>query len=1263
MPRKKKVRHPVKLPRSASAIRASSSPAVAGFKPASAALAIAAAFSSWVPPAWSQPSGAQAVHGTASLSQQGNTLVVTTQNGAGTAHSSINWQSFSVPAGSTTQFNQPSATSTSINRVTGGNVSQIFGTLSSNGKLVLVNPAGIAIGAGAMVDTAGFTASTLRMSDADALAGRMRFGDGSTGGTLNIDGQILARGGDVVLIASDVQVGASALIQSPNGATVLAAGRKVELTGRGLEGIRFEVQAPADQAVNLGTLSGDAVGIFAGTLKHSGLINATAATADGGRVVLKSAGDALVSGQINAVAGGRGGSIDIFGQRVGLQSGAQIDVSGANGGGSIRVGGDFQGKNLAVPNAMRTYVDRGATLRADATGQGDGGRIVVWADDQTQSFGAISARGGAQGGDGGFVEVSGKHKLDFASSVDTRAPLGRTGTLLLDPDDIDVNVSGTPYTGPVMFADAPTSLTLDVATINSATSNVILQANNDLSINAAINIANSGTSFTAQAGRYLTVSNPITTNNGDITLVAGDLGASPVSTESGLYVNAAINSNGGNIDLRSRLSDVGGTSVSINAAVNSGNGTLLVSGQGIQVTSTGTLSKSGTGDLTLLSDMIDLQGDVTSAGRVVVMPETTSHPISLGGVDENGYLNLTAAELNKIIAPVLVIGANNQTGGIEVQGTVAPTNVSAMSLINSSTVGPGISQVAALVVANLNADARTVTLTNSGNQFNQISGRSYAGAFQLTSNTATALTVGTVDGINGINSAGFSTDVANIGGSLNQTQAIVANTLTANATGGLDLSFVTNQIANLGATTNTGAGNLVVKSNVSMTVAGAVNNTGNIFLQSAGSLTTSSLGFVNSSGGTTLNALGGNLDLRASVASGSGAITLQSGGDILFNATGSMGLSGGSATLTTGAGGKVKQLQGITMLNVDLSLADAIVSGGTLQVQKSLTNTGNLIISGSGAIALQNTGALLTNTSTGLIDLQGSGGITASGGTGLMIDNHGLFKKTAGSPSAIAGPQFSFVNNSDGTISVLAGGLDFGADVFTANSGRIKLASGTFVKSAASASPSPSPSFTNAGVIEGSGTMDLSGAKLVNTGTLRPGGAGTVGTFTLVGGLDTSTGTIELDLDTAANYDKIMFSGSVASTAASVYTPTPVAGANYAAGTVFDIIRNTATAGSASGSLTAPAGYAMAFTAAPAGIQLTALAAVPPAPPPPPPAAPPPKAAPAPAPAPASQSQEPDNQVLVFQGLFEKEVEAQKDRDSKKNKDAVLFTEAQCKAS
>lgn len=415
--------------------RVAASPAVAGHRPIALALALAACFAA--APARAQPAGAQAIHGAATLSRSGANLTVTTQNGAGTAHSAINWQSFNVPGGSTTHFAQPNAASTSINRVLGSNPSAIFGTLSSNGKLVLVNPSGIAVGTGAVVDTAGFTASTLRMSDADALAGRMRFGqDGLGGGSLSVQGRVVARGGDVVLIAPQIDTGAQAVVQASGGDTLLVAGQKVALTGRGLEGIQLELQAPADRALNLGTLKGDSVAVFASQLRHSGLVQAQTASVEGGKVLLRGQVSADVTGRVAAQreGGARGGAIHVTAAQTTLHSTAVLDASGPAGGGEVLVGGGWQGKG-PLANAQNTTALAGSVIRADATASGNGGTVVVWSDGTTRTAAGISARGGAQGGNGGRVETSGK-TLVRRGMPDVSAPNGKAGTWLLDPDYI-----------------------------------------------------------------------------------------------------------------------------------------------------------------------------------------------------------------------------------------------------------------------------------------------------------------------------------------------------------------------------------------------------------------------------------------------------------------------------------------------------------------------------------------------------------------------------------------------------------------------------------------------------------------------------------------------------------------------------------------------------------------------------------------------------------------------------------------------------------
>ncbi|GAB4171309.1 MAG: hypothetical protein Fur0039_11440 [Rhodocyclaceae bacterium] len=326
------------------------------------ALSIQLAFSAG---ALANPTGAQVVAGQVAFGQpNAATLAITNSPGA-----IINWQSFSIGQGEITRFIQQSASSAVLNRVVGANLSQIYGTLSSNGRVFLVNPAGIVVGASGIIDTAGFVASTLPMLDADFLAGKLAFRGGADSGAIANHGSIrTGYGGRVMLIAPNIEN--SGLIETPGGGIVLAAGRKVSIASLDLDGVQFEVQAPEDSALNLGRLiaDGGAVGVFAGTLTHSGVIRAGSLVRDAaGEIVLRAAGDvrleagsatsadgrsggavsiesagatARVAGGVSATGShGAGGRIEVLGGKVTLAAGASLDASGSSAGGTILAGG------------------------------------------------------------------------------------------------------------------------------------------------------------------------------------------------------------------------------------------------------------------------------------------------------------------------------------------------------------------------------------------------------------------------------------------------------------------------------------------------------------------------------------------------------------------------------------------------------------------------------------------------------------------------------------------------------------------------------------------------------------------------------------------------------------------------------------------------------------------------------------------------------------------------------------------------------------
>ncbi|AFY39952.1 filamentous hemagglutinin family outer membrane protein [[Leptolyngbya] sp. PCC 7376] len=176
-------------------------------------------------------------------------------------------------------------------------------------------------------------------------------------------------------------------------------------------GVQFNSQ-PQSDITNKGDLSvgiGQSLTFFGNTVLNSGSLTAT------------------------------GGTVMILGNRVGLIDQAEVDVSSNAGNGKVLIGGDYQGLGT-VPNATQTYVGPEVNIRADALADGHGGYVVIWADNITRFFGEISAQGGNNSGNGGFVEVSGKRSLYFDGEVDTRAFNGQPGSLLLDPINITISV-------------------------------------------------------------------------------------------------------------------------------------------------------------------------------------------------------------------------------------------------------------------------------------------------------------------------------------------------------------------------------------------------------------------------------------------------------------------------------------------------------------------------------------------------------------------------------------------------------------------------------------------------------------------------------------------------------------------------------------------------------------------------------------------------------------------------------------------------------
>src|SRR5581483_10619152 len=354
-------------------------------------------------------------------------------------------------------------------------------------------------------------------------------------------------GGSVALVAPRVQNAGT--IEAPQGAVSLVAANAatVEYLADGLVQIRVDQGALQAELDNSGVLRADggSVTLTAKALdslarsvvNNSGIIEARSvenangvvrlagddvtlqsssivSAAGGGQVEIYGS-QVLADGLIDASSTARGGSIKLLGDNVGLVGTARIDASGDLGGGQILVGGNFHGAG-PEPNATTVYVGRDVQLDASARTSGNGGRIVVWSDQATRFYGDITATGGARGGDGGSVEVSGGAWLDFAGRVDTHAPFGATGSLLLDPANITISTNATsggtcPSVGPC-FLLLPTSsvANLNVTQLTNALANggsgaINLKATNNVNVSAnlssggALNLSAANATFSAGA--------------------------------------------------------------------------------------------------------------------------------------------------------------------------------------------------------------------------------------------------------------------------------------------------------------------------------------------------------------------------------------------------------------------------------------------------------------------------------------------------------------------------------------------------------------------------------------------------------------------------------------------------------------------------------------------------------------------------------------------------------------------------------------------
>jgi filamentous hemagglutinin family protein len=991
--------------------------------------------------AWANPTGGAVVAGQASIvAATPQTLNVI----QGSDKAIINWQGFSIAAGETVNFLQPNAQSVTLNRVIGTDPSAIFGSITANGTVMLVNPNGVFFGKSARVDVGGLVATTANITDADFLAGNYAFSQAST----NLNAGIVNEGlisikdsGLAALVAPSVQN--SGIIQARLGKVALGGARSFTLDFQGDGLLSFDAGSTVTSlgetvdgtakalVVNSGqiaaeggtvVLSARAVkGIIDNVINTDGVISATSISGSGGKIVLSGGtGKVQVAGTLDASgtqAGQSGGTVIVDAADIQVASGTRIDASGDQGGGSIAIGS--AGSRDGAWAAGHVDIAAGATMAADALTLGNGGTVTVLSEQRTDFAGTISAKGGTEGGDGGFAEVSSHDTITLTGGVDLSAVNGATGTFLLDPATLtivagnsgalDDKINSGTLTGSTADNGANTVSASTLEAIN-ATTNIVLEATGLITVDTSLNLqTGSSNSFTlrstgANGGiSFTSAGYGITTAGGAITLDASITGSSLTNI-------GQLTSNGGNITL------LAANGITLAGNINAGAGTISIdsiSGNIANVSAT-------TPKLTGTSLSLSASGGQIGASGAAISSSVSGLTVTTGG---DLYVSNDKALTSLSLNMGHVSEATTSTYAVTATGlTFAVTDgATDQTLSNISSTGNLMLDVMSdrgLAVGIINAGTGDISLTANGGNITRT-----GGSPSITGDALTLVAKGTTgsDGDIGGASAPLLTKV-------NSLSANAGDLISISNTGALTL---TSLIAASGSGTVIASGSLTV-GDMTFTSGGSLSLTssGGAILDDgdssskikATSLTLSAADNIGTSSAPLLSTIA--TSVTASAANGGVYISTETsttftvsanGGDIALKASGYATLS--NVFIASGSGNiDVTGGTGITYTIVNAGTGNVTLTATSGNISKS--NSGNRQITGNQIVATAN------GSSASVELLTTANEISASAGGSLTITQEGAV--TLKDISSTAGSINITVNNGtttlDGLITAFSSG-------------------------------------------------------------------------------------------------------------------------------------------------------------------------------------------------------------------------------------------------
>ncbi|MDD4890118.1 MAG: LEPR-XLL domain-containing protein, partial [Phycisphaerae bacterium] len=689
------------------------------------------------------------------------------------------------------------------------------------------------------------------------------------------------------------------------------------------------------------------------------------------------------------------------------------------------------GGSVSLVSTVATVVTSAGVIDVGGVGGSSGGSIRLWSDSSTVAAGSLLAGGGSLGGDGGLVEVSSAGGLSLTGRVDTKAPAGQSGMLLLDPKNVTIGGLDDGYaaTDFDQFTDLPAaSVNLSVANLLSW-GDVTILANNDITVNSAINMG-VGDSLTLRAGRSVLINAGITTNNEALSITANDAGADLANRDAGagaitMAAGTSIDTGSGTITLTiSTLSTAG--AITVDSVATTGTATLSSAGSIVESDSDAAADlAAGTLNLTVTTSgaLIGAEGNPleinattlnaqTNDGNIVL--EDTAGGVTLGTVDA-GTADLILTATGGSIAAAAGPGRNITAGlinltttgaGVAIGTSGAPIRTE-IGILNATTEDGGIyfDELDGVIVTSVvsrqmvGGDAKTA-FSKNGTVVLDSDGT--VGTFDVSILAGDDVVVGEV-------TAPDAATVSSTGGALvdlnEATNNVIARTLTlaANDDIGQSADPLETTVETVSATSTTGSaylseldaltiGAIVAANDVSVSVpngsvaVGTVTAPGTLTLKAeAGAITDNNGAAGNISGGTA------NLTARTGIGSSSDPLETDVA-DLSATVTGSAApvylneanaLSSLAVTTKDGdttvnfTGGPLTFVASSDELNAPAAVGTAITFQNT---------NGDVAVvavnAGGAAVTLSASGAIRDNVNDAVVDLTG-GTVTLTAGTAI----------------------------------------------------------------------------------------------------------------------------------------------------------------------------------------------------------------------------------------------------------------------------------------